>query len=70
MFSHTAIVSGIPTSGLDMTADLAPLLIGTWVILALCVLGIAVAIGLYDQQAAKTKNEQSAIADAAFAKAA
>jgi hypothetical protein len=41
-----------------MTADLAPLLIGMWVLLSLCILGIAFAIGFHDTMKAQREDEQ------------
>jgi hypothetical protein len=51
MFVPTLSLSGFPNgaaSGLDMTADFAPLFIGLWVILGLCVLGLTVLTAVYD----------------------
>ena len=43
--------SGVPTGTsavLDLTADLAPLLVGLWVLLGLCVLGLTVVTAIHD----------------------
>ncbi|HKA53758.1 MAG TPA: hypothetical protein VKJ47_08855 [Candidatus Binatia bacterium] len=37
-----------PAAVLDLTADFAPLLVGLWVVLGLCVLGLVVAIATHD----------------------
>ncbi len=49
-------LSGFPNGapyGLDMTADFAPLFIGMWVVLGLCVLGLALATAVHDTREAK-----------------
>jgi len=48
MFPHPLSLSAIPTGTLDMTADFAPLFLGMVVGLGLCILGLAVAIGVHD----------------------
>ena len=37
-----------PSAVLDLTADFAPLLVGLWVLLGLCVLGLGVALATHD----------------------
>jgi hypothetical protein len=37
-----------PSPVLDLTADFAPLLVGLWVLLGLCVLGLGVALATHD----------------------
>ncbi|MCS6925644.1 MAG: hypothetical protein NZ578_07060 [Candidatus Binatia bacterium] len=62
MMFHAPPLSGFPNgapSGMDMTADFAPLFIGMWLIVGLCVLGLAVATAIHDtwwlqRQAKKT----------------
>jgi len=71
MFPHALFNGGIPTGGIDMTADFAPLLIGTWVLLSLCVLAFAVAIGTHDtREATRRKTEQVTAEPVALPKAA
>ena len=51
MFVESLSLSGFPngaTTGLDMSADFAPLFFGLWVVLGLCVLGLAVATAIHD----------------------
>ena len=71
MFPHALFNGGIATGGVDMTADFAPLLIGTWVLLSLCVLAFAVAIGTHDtREATRRKAEQVTAEPTALPKAA
>jgi hypothetical protein len=53
-----------------MTADLAPLLTGMWVILGLCILGITFAIGVHDTWQAQRKVEETTTEPVALPKAA
>ena len=60
MLMQKLSLSGFPngtSSGLDMTADFAPLFIGLWVILGLCILGLAVATALQDNWWAQRKTK-------------
>jgi hypothetical protein len=73
MFPYTLPLSGFPngaSSGLDMTADFAPLLIGMWVLLCLSVLGLAVATGIHDSWWVKRKAKKAATKPAPLPKAA
>jgi hypothetical protein len=70
MFSHALPFSGVPTGTLDMTADLAPLLIGMGVLLGICILGFAFAIGVHDTWWARRRAEQAAGESATLPKAA
>jgi len=66
-------LSGFPNGasfGLDMTADFAPLFIGTWVVVGLCVLGLAVTTAIHDTQEAKRKAKQATEPQPPFPKAA
>lgn len=61
MFMQLPPLSGFPNGtpyGLDMTADFAPLFIGMWVVVGLCVLGLALATAVHDTREAKHKTEQ------------
>lgn len=70
MLPHALPFSGVPRIGLDMTADFAPLLVGTWVILGFCVLALAFAIGLHDTREAQRKGKHTAVEPTALPKAA
>jgi hypothetical protein len=70
MFPHALFNGGIATGGIDMTADFAPLLIGTWVLLSLCVLALAVAIGTHDTREAARKLENAPVEPTFLPKAA
>ena len=48
MFVQLSLLSAVPSSVLDMTADFAPLFVGMVVVLGVCVLGLAFAIGVHD----------------------
>ena len=48
MFEQLSLFSTVPSSVLDMTADFAPLFVGMVVVLGVCVLGLAFAIGVHD----------------------
>ncbi len=51
MLLPALILFGLPTGPsavLDLTADFAPLLVGLWGILGLCILGLVVAIATHD----------------------
>ena len=54
MFSSLSL-SGVPQSGLDMTADFTSLFVGLVVVLGLSLLGIAFAIGVHDTREARSK---------------
>lgn len=54
MFSSLSL-SGVPQSGLDMTADFTPLFVGLVVVLGLSLLGIAFAIGVHDTREARSQ---------------
>lgn len=47
------LLAAVPSGVLDMTADFAPLLVGMWVVLGLCVLGLTTAIAIHDTREAK-----------------
>ena len=70
MFPHALPFSGVPNVVLDMTADFAPLLVGTWIILGLCVLAFAFAIGIHDTREARRKVKDTAVDATALPKAA
>jgi len=70
MFLHALPFAGVPSGGLDMTADFAPLLVGTWIILGLCVLALAFAVGFHDTREARRKAKPTAVEPTALAKAA
>jgi hypothetical protein len=71
MFPHALFNGGLATGGIDMTADFAPLLVGMWVLLSLCVLAFAVAIGMHDtRESTRQAAEQAAAESAALPKAA
>ena len=57
MFSSLSL-SGVPQSGLDMTADFTPLFIGLVIVLGLSLLGIAFAIGVHDTRKAQSQNSE------------
>jgi hypothetical protein len=66
-------LSGFPngaTTGLDMTADFAPLFFGLWVVLGLCVLGLAVATAIQDTREAQRRAKQATEPPPSFPKAA
>ena len=48
-----------PATGLDMTADFAPLFVGLVVVLGLCVLGLVLAIGIHDTWWDKRKEKRT-----------
>jgi len=58
------LLSAIPSGVLDMTADFTPLFVGMVVMLGVCVLGLAFAIGVHDtrwaQRTGKKDSAQSA----------
>jgi hypothetical protein len=64
-------LSGFPNGaavGMDITADFAPLFIGMWLILGLCVVGLAVAITIHDtrwgpREAKKTQASPAPVPD-------
>jgi hypothetical protein len=70
MFPHALFHGGIATGGIDMTADFAPLFVVMWVLLSLCVLALAVAIGTHDTREARQKTAQVTPEPIAFPKAA
>lgn len=51
-------LSGVPYGVLDMTTDLAPLLVGLVVVLGLSFLGIVFAIGVHDTREAQRRATQ------------
>ena len=55
-----------PSAVLDLTADFAPLLVGLWVLLGLCVLGLGVALATHDtwQESRQDKKTQDRPASA------
>ena len=56
------VLFGLPTGPsavLDLTADFAPLVVGLWVILGLCVLGLGVAIATHDARGASRQDTQT-----------
>ena len=70
MFPHALFNGGIPTGGIDMTADFAPLLVGIWVLFSLCVLALAIAIGTHDTREAARKTEKAPVEPTFLPKAA
>ena len=56
MFSSLSL-SGVPQSGLDMTADFTSF-VGLVVVLGLSLLGIAFAIGVHDTRKAQSQKPQ------------
>jgi hypothetical protein len=70
MFPHALFHGSIATEGINMTADFAPLLVGMWVLLSLCVLALAVAIGTHDTREAQQKTAQVTPELTSFPKAA
>ena len=58
------------TTGLDMTADFAPLFFGLWVVLGLCVLGLAVATAIHDTRGIRRNAKQMTEPPPPFSKAA
>jgi hypothetical protein len=53
-----------------MTTDFAPLLVGLWMVLGLCVLGLTAAIALHDTQETKRTAKPVIVPEPAFRKAA
>ena len=70
MFPHALFHGGIATGGINMTADFAPLLVGLWVLFSLCVLALAVAIGMHDTREAQQKTARVTPEPISFPKAA
>jgi hypothetical protein len=73
MLVEALSLSGFPngaTTGLDMTADFAPLFFGLWVVLGLCVLGLAVATAIHDTREARRNAQQATEPSPPFPKAA
>jgi hypothetical protein len=73
MLVEALSLSGFPngaTTGLDMTADFAPLFFGLWIILGLCVLGLAVATAVHDTRETKRNAKQATEPRPPFSKAA
>jgi len=70
MVGQLPLLAALPTSVLDMTTDFAPLLVGLWVVLGLCVLGLTAAIALHDTQETKSNDKQVIMPEPAFRKAA
>ncbi len=48
MFVHLSTLSAVPTGVVDVTQDFTSLLLGLVVGLCLCVLAVAIMIGVYD----------------------
>ena len=63
-------LSGVPTSGLDMTAEFIPLFVGLVVMLGLSLLGITFAIGVHDTREASKQEQRSTDEISALPKAA
>jgi hypothetical protein len=70
MFPHALFYGGIATGGIDMTADFVPLLAVMGVLLSLCVLALAVAIGMHDTREAQQKTARVTPEPISFPKAA
>lgn len=70
MVGQFPLVAALPTSAVDMTADFAPLLIGLWVVVGLCVLGLTTIVALQDTQEAQRTATQGRDADLSLPKAA
>jgi hypothetical protein len=55
------LLSAIPSGVLDMTADFTPLFVGMVVVLGVCVLGLACAVGGHDTRwTRRTEQKDSA----------
>ena len=54
------LLAAVPNGVLDMTADFAPLFVGMVVVLGLCVLGLAFAIGVHDTRWTQRTAKQTA----------
>jgi hypothetical protein len=70
MFPHALFHGGIATGAINLTADFAPLLVGMCVLLSLCVLALAVAIGMHDTREAQQKTVRVTPEPISFPKAA
>lgn len=70
MFPHALFHGSIATGGIDMTTDFAPLFVGFWVLFSLCVLALAVAIGVHDTREAQQKTARVTPEPISFPKAA
>jgi hypothetical protein len=58
MFPHALFHGGLATGRIDLTTDFAPLFVGMWVLLSLCVLAFAFAIGVHDTREAQQKTDR------------
>ena len=70
MVLPSPLFSAVPSGLVDMTADFAPLFIGMWGVLGLCVLGLAIAIAIHDTREAKCTAKQVTEPEPSFPKAA
>jgi hypothetical protein len=70
MFPQVLSLSAVSSGILDMTADFAPLLTSMVVGLCLCVLGLAVAVGVHDTREAQRKAAHPAAEPGSLPKAA
>ncbi len=64
MVPQVSSLSGFPngaSAGIDMTADFAPLFIGMWLLLGLCVLGLVVITAIHDTWWVKRKAEKATV---------
>ena len=60
MVLQPPLLAAVPSGVLDMTADFAPLFVGLVVVLGICVLGLAFAIGMHDTWWAPRKAKKTA----------
>jgi hypothetical protein len=52
------LLAAVPSGVLDMTADFMPLLVGLWVVMGLCVLGLTLTIAIHDTREANRTAKQ------------
>ena len=69
MFPH-ALSSGVPGAVLDMTTDFTPLFVGMVLLMSLCVLAFAFALGAQDTRGTKRQIEQEVTTAKELSKAA
>jgi len=65
MFAQLSLLYAVPSGVLDMTADFAPLFVGMVVVLGVCVLGLACAIGVHDTRGTQRTEQKDAAQPAA-----
>jgi hypothetical protein len=70
MVLQLPLLAAIPSGVLDMTADFAPLLVGLWVVMGLCVLGLTLTIAIHDTREANRTAKQVTKPEPSFPKAA